>query len=121
MKPRSAGISRHPSVTSSRAPLILEVPSSHLYPGIILKTVAEEGEALPRRRMARCLVVFADGSSAAAKLRREGDVHLLEVEAYRTDRGTLIGPRVWRVASMRGNRGIFELRLLAGPRLFQQK
>jgi hypothetical protein len=121
MKPRSAGMSRHPSVTSSRTPLILEAPSSHLYPGIIVKTVAEEGEALPRRRMARCLVVFADGSSAAARLRREGDVYLIEVEACRTERGTPIGPRFWRVASMRGIRGIFEFRLLAGPRPFQQK
>ena len=118
MKPRSAGLSRRASVASPRTPLILEAPSSHLYPGIVLKAVAEEGEDLPRRRMTRCLVVFADGSSASAKLRREGVAHLLEVESYSTARGTPIGPKVWRVASMHRQRGSLEFRLLAGPRLF---
>jgi len=109
VKPRPAGAS----------PLILDAPSSHLYPGIILKAVAEED--LPRRRRVRCLVVFVDGSRAAARLRREGDVQLLEVEGYSTARKTSIGPKIWRVASMRRQRGVFEFRLLAGPRLFTQE
>ena len=108
MKPRSAGLS----------PLILEAPSSHLYPGIVLKAVVDED--LQRRRGARCLVVFVDGSSAAARLRRQGDVQLLEVEGYSTARKTSIGPKIWRVASMRRHRGFFEFRLLAGPRPFPQ-
>jgi hypothetical protein len=115
VKPRYASVSRRTSVTSPRTPLILEAPSSHLYPGIVLKAVAEEN--LPRRRRVRCLVVFVDGSSAPATLRREGEAHLLEVEGYSTARGTPIGPKIWRVVSMRRQRGIFEFRLLAGPRL----
>ena len=81
----------------------------------------EEGEDLPRRRRMLCLVVFADGSSAPAKLRREGDAHLLEVEGYGTARSTPIGPKVWRVASMRRHRGAIEFRLLAGPRPFPRE
>ena len=102
-------------------PVVLEAPSSHLYPGIVLRAVAAEGEELPRRKTARCLVVFADGSSAPARLRREGDAHLLEVEGYRTARGTPIGAKFWRVASMRRHRGAIEFRLLAGPRPFPRE
>ena len=115
------GISRRSSVASPRTLLILEAPSSHLYPGIVLKAVAEEGKGPPRRGRTRCLVVFADGSSAPAKLHREGDAHLLEVEGYGTARSTPIGPKVWRVASMRRHRGAIEFRLLAGPRPFPRE
>lgn len=101
--------------------LVLRAPSSHLYPGSRLRlTLGGDTGALTRcaERGADALLLFADGTQAAAQLRQDPAGELaLQVDAYTTARGTPIVARAWRVSSMADSGAGFELRL--GSRLAQ--
>ena len=43
-------------------------------------------------------IEFGDGVVIVAGARTDGDAHLLDIPAYRTARGSNVGPGEWRVA-----------------------
>lgn len=94
-------------------PLLIEVPYSHLFPGLWLRTRSEGYEA---QKDADVILLFADDSSAAAMLRHNTESgRVLFVEAYTTYRGTHIDERVWRLQEIIEEDG--ELRIHLGRRL----
>ncbi|MFI7612428.1 hypothetical protein ACIBP6_14505 [Nonomuraea terrae] len=69
--------------------LLVEVPYSHLHPGLLLDAPADTVDFL---------VVFGDESEARAQLLRDhAGRPLLRVGGYMTAKGTVIGERVWTV------------------------
>ena len=94
-------------------PLLIEVPYSHLFPGLQLRTQSPGYE--PQQDV-DVILLFADDSSAPATLRQgeEGSDRLL-VGAYTTAAGTLMEERVWRVQEMIAAGG--ELRIHLGRRV----
>ena len=90
-------------------PLLIEVPYSHLFPGLWLRTQRAGYE--PQHDV-DVILIFADDSSAIARLRRtEGGGDLLLVGAYTTARGTFIDERVWRVQEIIADRGALRIHL----------
>jgi hypothetical protein len=83
-------------------PLVLDVGASHLYPGCRIRV---DGAAWLPRTIAEkpCLVVFADGSTAAGMLRRRPAGLELVVAGYRTARGTAIAPKRWTLVQGTGS------------------
>jgi len=67
--------------------LVLAARGSHLYPGATGRVSGG--------RAGECLVEFADGSVAAARLAADGT--LLETEPYVTALGTAVPARRWSV------------------------
>lgn len=66
----------------------LEIGHSHLYPGARGRVSSGTGS-----RGTEAVLRFADGASAAATL----DDAVLRVAAYRTDAGTKIAAKSWRL------------------------
>jgi hypothetical protein len=77
-------------------------PHSHAFPGGRL-TIAEVGAA-----KGTCVVQFGDGVAVIAECRPDGDAVYLTVPAYRTERGTDVAARNWRLE--RGRDGIWRTR-----------
>jgi hypothetical protein len=80
-------------------PIVIRVPSSHLYRGMHLRAVCEAGArpVVPEGRQAvEVLLLFEDGSYAPADLLldRNGRV-ALHVAAYTTASGTSIRAKAW--------------------------
>lgn len=94
-------------------PLLIEVPYSHLFRGLRLRTWSE-GHA--PQKDADVILVFGDGSSTTAKLHygRES-LSALWVAAYTTVAGTFISERVWRVKEITEDNG--ELVIHLGHRI----
>ncbi len=94
-------------------PLLIEVPYSHLFPGLWLRT--ERAGHGPQQDV-DVILLFADDSSAPATLRhRDEGGHVLLVGAYTTAAGTFMEERVWRVQEMIAEGG--ELRIHLGCRV----
>ncbi|WP_188193277.1 hypothetical protein [Nonomuraea sp. SYSU D8015] len=77
---------------------VIEVPYSHLHPGLILDAPADTDDFL---------VLFGDDSESRAKLLRDDTGRpVLRLGGYMTARGTVIDERVWTVreAARHGNR-----------------
>ncbi|MFG2074262.1 hypothetical protein SAMN05421874_103318 [Nonomuraea maritima] len=69
--------------------LLVEIPYSHLHPGLILDAPAGTTDFL---------VVFGDGSEARAELLRDhADRPLLRVGGYVTAHGAVSDERVWTI------------------------
>ncbi|MEY8839601.1 hypothetical protein AB9K41_11295 [Cribrihabitans sp. XS_ASV171] len=67
-------------------------PHSHAFPRGRVTVTEEDGEP------PACLVEFSNGVTVIGEFRREGDDILLDVPRYRTERGTVIDPRRWRLS-----------------------
>lgn len=82
-------------------PIVIHVPSSHLYRGMHLRVVCEpyaRCRLLKEQQDADVLLLFEDGSYTPADLVYEKDGRVvLHVAAYTTARGTPIGARMWTV------------------------
>lgn len=65
---------------------------SHAFPGGRV-AVQDAGDAAPAG-----IVEFGDGVTILADWRREGADVLLDIPAYKTAKGTEIGPKRWRLA-----------------------
>ncbi|GAA3589678.1 hypothetical protein GCM10022419_085190 [Nonomuraea rosea] len=86
---------------------VIEVPYSHLYPGLILDAPADTDDFL---------VLFGDDSESRAQLLNDDTGRpVLRMGGYMTARGTVIDERVWTVREsvQHGNR----LRLRLGRSL----
>lgn len=67
-------------------------PCSHAFrKGRVI--VEDDGKAGPE-----CLVEFSDGVTVIAEWQTDDDAIRLSVPDYRTDRGTLVTARIWRLA-----------------------
>jgi hypothetical protein len=94
------------------APLVIEVPYSHLFPGLHLLAPSE----VPQKENAEIILLFADGATTAADLIHGADGRItLHVAAYTTARETPISARVWRVVSITEGDGELDIHL--GDRL----
>ncbi|MCK2219114.1 hypothetical protein MF672_035755 [Actinomadura sp. ATCC 31491] len=68
---------------------VIEIPYSHLYPGLILDAPADTDDFL---------VLFGDDTESRAQLMRdEAGRPVLRVGGYMTARGTVIDERLWSV------------------------
>ncbi|MEV3982983.1 hypothetical protein ACIBK9_08390 [Nonomuraea sp. NPDC050227] len=68
---------------------VIEVPSSHLYPGLVLEAPADAEDFL---------VLFTDDSESRAQLLGDASGRpVLRVGGYMTTNGTVIDERVWTV------------------------
>lgn len=93
--------------------MLIEVPYSHLFPGLRLRTQRTGYE--PRQGV-DVILLFADDSSAPATLRHDEEgSDLLLVGAYTTAAGTFMEERVWRVQEISAQGG--ELRIHLGRRV----
>jgi hypothetical protein len=85
-------------------PIVIHVPSSHLYRGMHLHAVCEMDArrlVLKEQQDAEVLLLFEDGAYAAADLLHgEGDQVALHVTAYTTTRGTSMDARMWLVQAI---------------------
>ncbi|MFT4255986.1 MAG: hypothetical protein QM599_03375 [Pseudoxanthomonas sp.] len=72
---------------------------THLYPGALLRRLDNEGDArLPPG--GEMLVEFSDGVVATGRLlEADRDAFVLRMPDYRTQRGTNVRARTWRLAS----------------------
>lgn len=82
--------------------MILEATHTHLYPGhrgkiCGLAQIADLNEGCD------CLVGFADGSAASARMSRTANGWQLYTDAYRTAAGTVITERLWVVLLQEDN------------------
>ena len=76
--------------------MILQAPHSHLYPGLG-GTVSGLERISGLRSGCDCLVEFADGSAATARVSTAGGDWRLDATAYRTAAGTDIAAKRWRI------------------------
>ncbi len=76
--------------------MILEVPHTHLYPGLRgeISGLARLGEVRPG---SDCMVAFSDGSLATARISDSEVGWLLRTNGYRTAAGTDIEPKCWLI------------------------
>ncbi|NJP88374.1 hypothetical protein HCN51_02680 [Nonomuraea sp. FMUSA5-5] len=77
---------------------VIQVPHSHLYPGLILDAPADAHDFL---------VLFGDESESRAQLLRDDTGRpVLRMGGYMTARGTVVDERVWTVREsvQRGDR-----------------
>jgi hypothetical protein len=85
-------------------PIVVHVPASHLYRGILLHAACEPGAwqiVHEGRQEAEVLLLFEEGSYAPADLLVDkGGQLTLHVAAYTTARGTSIPARIWRVKAV---------------------
>jgi hypothetical protein len=85
-------------------PIVIHIPSSHLYRGMHLHAVCEPGarrKALEERQEAEVLLLLEDGSYAPADLVPDSDGQAtLHVAAYTTARGSSIPVRAWTVKAI---------------------
>ena len=65
---------------------------SHPYPGAVVSVIDDPPQG------SNCVIEFGDGVVIVAGARTDGDAHLLDIPAYRTARGSNVGPSEWRVA-----------------------
>ena len=90
--------------------MILQASHTHLYPGHRGKVSgAAQIADLPAGR--NCLVEFADGSAAAARISKSGNAWQLDTKPYRTAAGTDIAAKCWRIG-LRDKDGRIEFRIL---------
>ncbi len=89
--------------------MILQATHTHLYPGH-RGTVSGLAQAAELRAGSDCLVEFADGSAAPARISPAGRHWLLQTEAYRTAAGTDIAAQRWLLCLDQG-RGRVEFRI----------
>ena len=85
-------------------PIVVHVPSSHLYRGVHLHAACEPEAwriVAEDRQEAEVLLLFEDGSYAPADLvsGNQGQV-ALHVAAYTTTRGSSIPARIWTVKAV---------------------
>ncbi|KAB8189866.1 hypothetical protein FH608_038395 [Nonomuraea phyllanthi] len=86
---------------------VIDVPSSHLYPGLVLDAPAGAADFL---------VLFGDDSESRAQLLRDDTGRpVLRMGGYMTAQGTVVDERVWtlRETLQHGDR----VRLRLGPSL----
>lgn len=70
---------------------------THLYPGALLRSVDAVGE-VPLSPGDEILVQFSDGVLASGRLlEADGDETVLQMPIYRTQRGTEVEARAWRL------------------------
>lgn len=82
---------------------VIEVPYSHLYPGLVLDAPAHAGDFL---------VLFADDSESRAQLLGDDTGRpVLRVGGYMTTSGTVIDERVWTVRETERNGDRLRIRL----------
>ena len=88
------------SLGSDTAAIEIEVPATHLYPGLIAALPATmPSPAIGAPPSLRCILAFNDGSMSFGDLsRREGDGWVLAVNAYMTARKTQVAARRWLVS-----------------------
>lgn len=90
-------------------PLLIEVPYSHLFPGLWLPTRSGGYET---QKDTDVILIFADDSSTTAILRYDEESGgVLSVAAYRTRRGTSIDERVWELQDVIEEDGELRIRL----------
>ena len=78
------------------AAMILQATHTHLYPGYRGK-VAGLAQVSDLQAGGDCLVEFADGSVAPARISESKDGWQLRTDAYRTAAGTDIAEKCWLV------------------------
>ncbi|NRQ39525.1 hypothetical protein HII36_48015 [Nonomuraea sp. NN258] len=82
---------------------VIEVPYSHLYPGIVLDAPAGTDDFL---------ILFADDSESRVQLLADDTGRpVLRVGGYMTARGTVVDERVWTVRETVRDGGRVRLRL----------
>ena len=76
--------------------MILHAAHTHLYPGHRGK-ISGLAQLADLQAGGDCLVEFADGSAAPARISQDQDGWLLATETYRTAAGTDIPAKRWRI------------------------
>ncbi len=76
--------------------MLLTATHTHLYPGL-RGTISGSTDAGDLQTDRDCLVEFADGTAAMARISNLGEGWQLNVDAYRTAAGTEIRQKSWRL------------------------
>jgi hypothetical protein len=99
----------------SMNPIVIHVPSSHLYRGMHLRGACEAGArylVLKEQQDAEVLLLFEDGAYAPADLvHGESGQIALHVAAYTTTRGTSMDARMWMVQTIEERDDELDIRL----------
>ena len=99
--------------SGGQAPMVIEVPYSHLYPGISLDWSQQTKKD---DQQVEVIILFGDGSSASAEIEYDDKgIRTLHVSAYTTSKGTHCSSRSWPILRCVQMGGTLEIQL--GKRL----